>query len=315
MICQHCGTTISDAENFCTSCGMPQEEDTVSPVQQATRPIKLDFVKLMGDTYTLYGRHFGTMCMVGLILMGFQTIIGVCLAIMKESVLYTALVAFFGILASCYVYMVAYRQCLYTARSGAGFLPNLMAVPLMICLKMIGLVFVTFCITFGFSVLLATPFAVIVFVSVFLFANSFANALAAAVMTMCIAITVMMIYPTVRLWLSYCFLVDRNMGIIDSVQTSWRIMSWNFWALFAGLFVAFAYLFCWLIPCVIVSQFLLGWGENSIQGTLLMAFGGIFLIPLMYLVSVLAYLQLTGEPHYLGRDIENHALGVKNLDV
>jgi hypothetical protein len=300
MICQHCGTTISDAENFCTSCGMPQEEG--APVQQTIRPIKLNLAQLLGDTFTLYGRHFGIMCVTGLIVMGVQTFFDVCGAVTKQVFLFSI---FFGILASCYTWIMVIRQCLYTARGGAGFLPNLMVVPLMTYLKMIGLVFVTLCITFGFSMLLATPFAVIVFVCVFLLANSFANALGAAVMTMCIAIVVMMFYPIVRLWLPYCFLVDRNMGIIDSVQTSWRIMSWNFWALFAGLFVVLACWCCWIIPCSIVSQFLLGWDEHSVQGTLLMNFGSIFLAPLMYLVSVLAYLQLTGESH---RElIEKHA--------
>ena len=308
MICQHCGTTISDAENFCTSCGMPQEEGT----QQATRPIKLDFIKLMGDTFTLYGRHFGTMCVLGLIVMGIQTFFDVCGAVTKQVFLFSI---FFGILASCYTWIVAIRQCLYTARGGAGFLPNLMVVSLMMYLKIVGLVVITLCIVFGFSALLATPFAVIVLVSALFLGNSIMNALATAGITMVIAGVVIMFYPAVRLWLPYCFLVDRNMELIDSVTTTWRMMAGNFWALFCALFVFSACWFCWIIPCMVVSQFFLGWDKNSIQGTLLMNFGGIFLAPMLYLVSVLAYLQLTGESHYLGRDIENHALEVKNLDV
>jgi len=312
MICQHCGATISDGDNFCIYCGMAQEGVSASPVQQTIRPIKLDLAKLLGNTLTLYFRHFGTMCVIGLIVMGFLTFFDVCGAVTGQTVLFSG---FLGLLASCYTWIVAIRQCLYTARGGAGFLPNLMVVSLMTYWKMVGLLFVSFCITFGFSGLLATPFAVIVLVSALLLGNSIMNALATAGITMVIAGVVIMFYPAVRLWLPYCFLVDRNMELIDSVTTTWRMMAGNFWALFCALFVFSACWFCWIIPCMVVSQFFLGWDENSIQGTLLMNFGGIFLAPMLYLVSVLAYLQLTGESHYLGRDIENHALEVKNLDV
>ena len=307
MICQHCGATISDNDNFCIYCGMPQEGGTASPAQQTMRPIRLTLDQLLGDTFTLYGRHFGIMCMVGLILMGVQTIFNVCGVITEQAFLFL----FLGLLASCYTWVVAMRQCLYTARGGAGFLPNLMVVSLMIYLKMIGLLFVTLCIAFGFCALLATPFAAIVFVGVFLLANSFLNALVAAGMTMSIA-GVIVIYPMVRLWLPYCFLVDRNMGIIDSVKTTWRMMSGNFWALFVALFIVFAFCwFCWIIPCTIVLKVVFGLDTNTLPGILLINFGSIFLVPMIYLVSVLAYLQLTGEPHYLRRiEMTRHNSGI-----
>ena len=307
MICQHCGATIPENSHFCIYCGVSLEEGAVSPVPQPTYRTKLDLAKLLGDTFTLYGRHFGTMCMVGLILVGVSTFFGVCGALMKENIPLTFLIALLTILATFYVAIMGFRQCLYTARCGADFQPNLVFPPLLMYLKILGLDIVTCCIYMGFFIVLGLPLIIIFVIVAFpVFpAIHAANVppviagLIGGIVGGCIA-GVAMIYPIVKLWMTSYFLVDRNMGVFDSVKTSWQVAAGNFWTLCFAIIVFFGCLFCWNIPCAVVSHFV--WGANSVQGVLLTGIGGIFLVPIVYLGGALAYLQLTGEPHYLDRE-------------
>ena len=301
MICQHCGATISDGGNFCIYCGMAQEGVFASPAQQTIRPIKLNLAQLLEDTFTLYGRHFGTMCMVGLILVGVSTIFGVCSALTKENIPLMLLITFFGMLPILYVAIMGFRQCLCTIRSGTGFQPNLLFSPLTMYLKYLGFCFVIWCVLMGCTMVLFVPLGflfVIVGALVMQAANvpPLAMMMTAFIFGVCIA-CVAMIYPMVRLWLAPYFLVDRNMGIFDSLKISWQVSAGNFWTLCIAIIVFFGCLHCWNIPCAVVSHFV--WGANSVHGVLLSGIGGIFLCPIICLGGALAYLQLTGEPHYL----------------
>ena len=140
MICQHCGATIPDNSHFCTYCG-------VSLNLAGTPARKLNLGKLLSDTFKLFGRHFGIMCIVGLIYVGITTIFEVC-GILTE-LPYSILFSLLELIAQCYVMVVMIRQCLYTARGGIGFERNLMSSSLGMFLPMFGLNLVCDCIFFA----------------------------------------------------------------------------------------------------------------------------------------------------------------------
>jgi hypothetical protein len=320
MICRHCGATLPDSSNFCIYCGVPQVGDYTPPPFQPTvyRPL-LSIAQLLGDTFTLYTRHFVIMCLVGLFVVGIPAIFEVCKAAVEEAAnvaevadaaniafykLYKALFALLGGLATIYVQVAAVQHCLYTARGGADFQPSLMFPSFFMFLKLFGLNIITACILIPFMIL-ALPLVIILFIVAFPIINAagipqFGAGLVIGIVAGCI-VGAFMIYPAVRLWLAPYFLVDRNMGIIDAVFTAWRVSSGNFWALCAGFFVFFMCILCWMIPCLLVIYFV-ELDSDSIAGTLILNVGLVPLIAIIWFGGTLAYLQLTGEPNRLDRE-------------
>ena len=282
MICQHCGATIPDDSHFCTYCGVS--------FNLADPPAyKLNLGKLLSDTFTLYGRHFGIMGIIGLIYIGITVIFDVCGIL-------TGYPVFFALLepiVQCYVMVVMFRQCLYTARGGIGLERNLMSSSLGMFLPMFGLNLVFGCI------ILVCMLPVLALASI-IFGVLGQSEVAWFFFTCCtIGVLPLVCYPLTRLWLAPVFLVDRNEGVFASIENTWQISSGNFWTLFVGIIVFFTLPICSVIACGSLSEYVLEWDTDLIPGTLLVNAGLIPIIAIFWLGSVLAYLQLTGQPNCL----------------
>ena len=302
MICQHCGATISDGNHFCIYCGRSQEGNATSPVQQTIRPIKLNLAKLLGDTFTLYFRHFGIMCLSGLIYVGIPSIFEVYGIVTEKPNLFSA----FERLIECYVSIWIIRQCLYTARGGTGFQCDRVFPSFVMFLKMFALNFIV-----GFSAIIcALPVAILVAISVL---GDLPLAVNVVIIASAVCAAILPCYVLTRLWLAMFFLVDRNMGVMDSVSDAWQASSGNFWKLFTGTIVFVVCIYCGLFGFAVAASAFAE--DGSVLETLIINMGLVPTYPILWIGLGLAYLQLTGEPHYLDRDIENHALEVKNLDV
>jgi len=311
MICQHCGAEIPDTCKFCTSCGTevtpkkpeyPTHDFARVPIQVPT--CKLDFGKLLGDTFELYQRHFGTFCLVGLLLAGIPGIfyVGALLSHMAAQLTamtggHVSLVLLFGGLYFCmmilftltlwYLTLGTIRQSLYIARGGRGFQTNLMFPPLMPYLKISGLYFLVGCLCTALMLLSWLPAVVTFLITGTLAANAgFAND--AIPIGMIVAMFVgglfyflglcAAIWIAIRLYLAQFLVADTETGIIASMTQSWRISRGNFWMLLLAVFVL---------------NFL------AMLGFFLCGIGIIFTIALSWLGTSLAYMRLTGQPNCL----------------
>jgi membrane-anchored glycerophosphoryl diester phosphodiesterase (GDPDase) len=308
MICQHCGAEITNGSNFCTYCGTPVAHNHpagtpippyhFAPPLPAPRAYKLNLEKLFGDTFELYKRHFGTMCLVGLCLVGIPFVLGLCGAGVEITmravekmgnsdflvILLMCCYAFlqiFSTLVQWYLILGAIRQSLYLVRGGVGFQANIMFPPLMVFLKFAGLMFVLFCLYVAVMFPAAIPIVIGLVLSVFAQNIGPLHVTMLWVVAGCMAIPcgLVMIWLSVRLYLAMCFLADGNAGIVDSITYSWRVSSRNFWMLFIAM-----------LTLLILSM--LGYFLCCV---------GIILTGAIYIFgSALVYLQLTGQPNCLG---------------
>jgi len=220
MNCQHCGATIPENTNFCTYCGATATQQyEIKPQHIGAR--KLNLAKLLGDTFKLYGRHFGIMCIVGLIYVGIPAIFEIYSIATENHIIFEAhgifnekitLFSILGFLVQCYVMIWAIRQCLHTARGGTDLQWNQMFPSFGMFLKMLALnLVVGFAIFFG-----ALP-------AFFLIDISFMDdpPIAIPIVIACaVGAALLPCYILTRLWMAVCFFVDRNMGIVDSMNNA-----------------------------------------------------------------------------------------------
>ena len=201
MICQYCGAGIPDDSKFCTYCGAPLvPQDTTHlagtpvfppPVFHAPYRYKLSLEKLFGDTFELYKRNFGTMCLIGLI---FIVIVFVLVPVsfvtefikgMAEAeenrILWAMAVArdiclqFLGAILQWYIMLGMFRQCLYNAKGGTGLQARLIFPPLMLFLKFVGLMLVLTCIYLGILLLCWLPAGIMLLGAYLAGAGAFAD--------------------------------------------------------------------------------------------------------------------------------------------
>ena len=307
MICNNCRAEISDNSNFCTYCGTAQDNFADAsnylagtPGHSAGAPRYLDLGKLLGDTFEFYKQHFGTMCLVGVLLYGIPVIINICGSVSQFAATtigkadgpvplvvsllgLNVLLAFCQPLAQWYLTLGAVRQCLYVARGGVGFRADLMFPPFMMFLKMIGLMLVVALVTLGFM-LPGTLTAVIGLIMLNpppgedFFDPSLAVPLIVIGVPLFILGLCATVWISIRWYLAYVFIADQNTGIIDSMTYSWRISLGNFWIL--------------LLAAIVL-------GICSMVGMVLCCVGIVLTIAVSMLGAALAYLQLTGQPNYL----------------
>ena len=296
MICPQCGIEISDNSNFCTHCGAPLHSTGTPDLAGAPFSYKLNFEKLLRDTFELYKRNFGTMCLVGLIMFIVPLVVipfniitsamqGWAQATDNAPLLIAAavgdvLISILQTLLQWYVMLGIIRQCLYTVRGGTGIRINLICPPFMTYLKFVGIVLVLGCIQFGIMLPVAIP--IFIGVAMMGFSQNTADPLATTMIIVgcCISIPCFCVWLwiTIRLHLAQLFLADQDLGIADSIMCGWRASSGNFWLL---LISGFVFAICAMLGlffcCVgIFMTFAIGW-----------------------LGSTLAYLQLTGQPNCL----------------
>jgi hypothetical protein len=309
MICQHCGAGIPDDSKFCTYCGaplVPQDTDHFAdpPVDIAGTPVfsipyrnKLSLDKLFGDTFELYKRNFGTMCLVGLIFVviafaflpfSFATEYLKEMAEAEENrALWVMAVAgdiCFSILHTIlmwYIMLGVFRQCLYLARSGIGLQARMLFPPFMLFLKYVGLVLVVTCIVYGILLLCLLP-AGIAFLGAYLSGAFADNNFPVPIMVplvVCVFVGgCVATWVGIRLYLAPIFIADRGAGIGDAIKDAWRVSSGNFWRMFLAVIV------------LAIVTFL---------GYFLCCVGIILTIAIGFLGHVLIYLQLTGQPNCL----------------
>ena len=303
MICQHCGAGIPDDSKFCTYCGAPLVPQAAaplsgSPVFPVPYRYTLSLNKLLGDTIELYKQNFGTMCLVGLIIVIFS---GVALpftyaaGFLQEKslaegnrILFAAALAgnicfsILGTILQWYIMFGGIRQCLYFARGGTDLQARLMFPPFMLFLKFIGLTLVLGSIYLGI-LLLCWLLPGIMFLGAYLsgaFAdNVFATNIMISLFVVCTIVGLcVMLWMTMRLFLATIFLADRNAGISSAIQDAWRVSAGNFWML--------------LLAVIVLAI-------GTMAGYFLCCVGIILTIALPYLGQVLIYLQLTGQPNCL----------------
>jgi hypothetical protein len=227
------------------------------------------------------------MCIVGLIYVGITAIFEVC-GILTEYP-YSILFSLLEQIALYYVMVVAIRQCLYTARGGIGLERNLMSSSLGMFLPMFGLNLVFGCIFFVCMLPAFVVAGIIILWQTWLW----------FILPCCIIVGLpFLCYPFTRLWLAPVFLVNRN-GVFASIENSWRISSGNFWTLFVSMIVFFSIICLPVLACWIISEVVLEWDTDLIPGTLFVNAGLIPTIAILWLGSVLAYLQLTGQRNCL----------------
>ena len=311
MICQHCGAGISDDRNFCTYCGVPvisQDADFSPcfayplPNDSAETPVyKLDLGKLLGDTFELYKRHFGTMCYVGLFMAGLPFIFsigGVLLGIASEVsateghstlvYVFVGLYVFMLILqklAQWYLMLGAIRHGLFFARGGTGFQANQMFPPLMMFMKVAGFNLLFLCIVCGILLLSLLPGGTMLAVawSIDVFADNGPSSTGIIVLIVAASLFFVAglyasVWCSMRLLLTQMFIADQNTGIIHSMQYAWRVTSGNFWMLFVSVIIF------WIF---------------AMMGLLFFCVGIILTIAVPWLGATLAYMQLTGQPNCL----------------
>ena len=296
MICPHCGIEVSDNSNFCTGCGA----SLYSAGTPASPPAyKLDLGKLLEDTFELYKRNFGTMCLIGLITLivplvfaPFDAIANVIQGIARQTdntalwvaaIVGKTCVSVLQTITQWYIFLGIVRQCLYTARGGTGIRINLICPPFMTYIKFIGILLVLACIQFGIMLPPVLTFIIGLFMIGFSQAQTAADPfplLGVIGVTFCVFIPCFCfwVWLTIRLHLAQFFLVDQDMGIADSIICGWRISSGNFWMLLIVMFV--------LVICAMLGVFLC-------------CVGIIMTAAISWLGTTLAYLQLTGQPNCL----------------
>jgi len=328
MICRQCEAQIPDDSESCPNCGTlpdPQGNNDGTPFQpqgntdspdipqylptvsSPTADVKyqLNLNKLLGDTFELYKRCFGTMCLIGLVLFGIAFLFAPLhmLISMLQQVAVRAegpeAGLFFAVLVGCdwffsiiqnllqfYLTLGAIRHALYIARGGTDFQIKLMFPPFMMYLRMIGfsLIFM------GISIVVLLPaLFLIVAGSVFVATTGGFNAESPGPGIIFIALIgtgilcgvigwCFLIWFGVRMYPAQFFIADRDMGVIDSLKQSWHVSSGNFWALFLGSLVL---------------------GLCGTSGMLLCCIGFFLTIAIPWLGGGLAYLQLTGQANCL----------------
>lgn len=285
MICQHCGVIIPDSSHFCAGCGVLFNFS-------GTPVYKLNHAKLLRDTFKLYGRHFGIMGLIGLIYIGIPTVFEVY----GE---FTECPKYFIILESivqCYACVVAIQQCLYTVRGGIGLKRNLMSSSLGLFLPMFGLTFSISCIVIAFT----SP-AFILAGIIYILPNLEKSSVAAtiAIVSCMIGALILYCYSLIRLWLALFFLVDRKGGMFASIKNAWKISSGNFWTLFTSLIAFLIIPIFSSIVCGGFARVVLEWDADTVQEMRIAYIGLVPTIAIVWLGGALAYLQLTGQYHYL----------------
>ena len=313
MNCPNCNAEIRDNSNFCTHCGA-----TVG--QQYASQRGLDIGKVVGDTFTLYMRHFGIMCLVGLLVAGIPAAFQICQVSLLEQVaapvpnenpvqapfaLLSMIVFPFGFLfilsiVQCYLAIVAARQCLHIARGGTGFREDMMFPPVMMFLNMLGMTLIVTCLIMA----LAIPGAIVIGVAATVVA-SFARLAGPALPLMWVLIAflgVLVIAPifwlSIRLWLAIFYIVDKNTDCIDALKKSWSTTSGNFWALLGTAILLMCPIFCWMFVCHGLVYAMNGdiAMMQTTPGILLWTAGSVPIALFAQLGGVLAYFQLTGQP-------------------
>jgi hypothetical protein len=306
MNCQYCGSEIADNVNFCPHCGatfLSQEgiSDFATTSLAGAPRRRLDFGKLLNDTFALYKEHFGTMCLVGLILVGVSTVasfgsevprLALQITIVAHGsvsliVLFAVLTFFaaiFQVLAQWYVALGAIRQGLYLAKGGMDFQTNMMFPPFRLFLKMVGAMFLVALITGGIMMIFLLPAAIMLMVA-FAAGMMDGNGLSDGMIVMLVVSGLfylvgacISVWCSIRLNLAQVFIADQDTGVIDSLRYSWRVTSGNFWMLLIALIVL---------------------GICGCAGMLLCCVGLILTVAIPCLGMALAYLQLTGQPNGL----------------
>jgi len=303
MICPHCGAGIPDDSNFCTYCGtsLNPEASAGTPVFPAPYRYKLSLNKLFGDTFELYKRNFGTMCLLGLVMLGIPLVfIPFDMAVSFIQVAartaenhFLLMMAGLGriclLILQCilqwYIALGVLRQCLYLAKGGSGFQSRMIFPPFRGFLKYVGLILVFQCIFLGILLLCALPSGIIALVAYCAGAFSDNNVSANIMIPLtivgvlfAIADFCVMIWFSMRLLLAPVFLVERDAGIGDAIRNAWRVSSGNFWMLFLAMIVL---------------------SVGVTLGYCLCCVGIILTITIIVLGTVLIYLQLTGQPNGL----------------
>jgi len=296
MTCPHCNAEIREESNFCIYCGT-----AVGPQSpQYAEPRRLNSTKVLGDTFKLCIRHFGILCLVGLIVMGIPAIINICQVSvqgMNESPFAVAdLTAlnvglglwFLALLANCYVWIVAIRQSLHIARGGTGLQKGLLFPPLFTLLNMIGLMFIVTVIGSALAFSLAV-------LSLFVNFGGFPSGFTAVLGGFALVITAFVLWFSTRFWLAQYFLVDQNTDCFDALSQAWEASAGNFRALFGMIILFMCPIFCWTFLCFSFAE---AWSEEiemmeTVHGILLFSAGLAPLALLTWLSSALAYLQLT----------------------
>jgi len=307
MICQHCGAGIPDDVNFCAYCGTPlvpqaPSHSADSPVFPTPYRYKLSLNKLLEDTFELYKRNFGTMCLVGLVV-----IVGMCVfvpfnaaadfilemeRVAEDTVLLTmALVGKISLqilqtIFLWYIILGMIRQCLYLAKGGTGFQARMFFPPFRGFLKYAGLMLVTQCIILSIVLLFALPPAILFAVAYSAGAFADNNNVSAAIIIGTVTIGILcavtgvcvMIWITTRLYLAPMFLVERDAGIGNAIRDAWRVSSGNVWML--------------ILAMIVLTM-------GSMLGFCLCCVGIILTYAICMLGMALIYLQLTGQPNGL----------------
>jgi len=312
MICPHCNAEIRDDSNFCIYCGeVPGgvSPPAYAPYLQYAGQYGLDIAKVLGDTLKLYIRHFGILCLVGLIVVGIPAIISICLISVQQAQenaaldVLTALALNLGLvllnfLAQCYVAIIAVRQCLHTARGGTGLREGLMFPPVSMFLNMIGLMLIITCII----MVLMLP-AFFVFFLVIGFGAMAGGGPAPVFLMVGLAVLFVMglpvIWLAIRIWLANVFLVDQNTDCINALMQAWRVSSGNFWALFGVIFLLLCPALCWTVACYVAAYAMTGNVEmmQTIPGIIIHSGSLVPIALLVHFGTGLAYLQLTGQPY------------------
>ena len=288
MNCSHCGVAIPDNSDFCTLCGIATSQKVATP--SASTEHELQFGKLLQDTLAFCLRHPIIVFLVGLIAVGIPTIFDVCAAMVDDPILYHVFYVLM-ILAACYAGIVAIRQCLYTVRGNLGIQKDLMFPPFFMFLRNLGFVIIVLC------VWLAMVFLTYLMLAI---ADTVIGAIGAGeaviVWAIFIANGVFALWLLVRYYLVWWFIVDQDMGIIDSLGASWQVSSDNFWALL-GVVTVFLLP---LVVCVIVCLHFFELDvEGSVQAVLIYNAVSLPFIALSCLGCSLAYMQLIGQPNCL----------------
>ena len=307
MICQHCGAEIPDSDNFCTYCGaslVPQDVANSSyfappylaDIPAHRPPYKLNLNRLCGDTFELYKRNFGTMCLLGC----FVVVIGVIFLPLQSTIFmlqqivprWEGYVLYHTLLLRCsyfltiiqsllsyYILLGILRQCLYLARGGTGFQANLMFPPFMMYLKLVGLIFLVGIIS------LAPMIPVGICYFGFVLSSLQKVDLGVSATPLIIAFTLILligysisIWLSIRLFPAYYFIADRDARIFEALGGAWQASSKNFWRLFVGTTV---------------------FGFCAMLGIVLLGIGIVLTIAVSWLGATLAYMQLTGQPNCL----------------
>jgi len=267
---------------------------------------KLDLGKLLEDTFEFYKAHFGTMCLVGLLMIAIPLIFGGPASIVEFFLRRTTpagalqldaapaaltafltlmglylLLRFLDTLAQWYVMLGAIRQSLFIVRGGTELQANMMFAPPMMFLKVVGLLLLIICIHFGIMLPWLLCFISFAAMNGFNQLGNLGNSPFLAVLLVANFLSFLVgmccsIWVGMRLYLAPVFIADQNMGIIDAMKSAWRVSSGNFWMLLLGAIVL---------------------GICSCLGMILCCIGIFLTIPISCLGAALVYIQLTGQFH------------------